>query len=525
MNYQWGDHLLDTKLYRLLRSGERVDVEPQVFDLLVYLIENRDRVVTRDELLNNVWKGRIVSDNALNARLKEARKAVGDSGNKQAVVQTIHGRGYQFIAQVMEVGKNDRPRSTQGQDETVPRRTRSAPSIGVVRFSNLSNDPEQQYFSDGISTNIWSGLARIRSLIVKSALNHDHHTSALETIGKELEVDYLLTGSVQREGEHVRVFVELIDCESGETKWSEKYDRIGTGAIEIQDDIARAIIATLWNFKGKIREAEFEHLARKTAKDFTAFDFILKGIAAKEKYTREGNLEAHYYFNQAKSLEPENAEALAWSSVVYILDVIMGFADDYAHSLKQAYSEANRAISVDRNSEMGHWTLAFSYSMDRRYDKAFAEFDIALEINPNNPDTMVSKGCEMAASGLTEEGIELILQGFRFNKSHPEWYWWHLGIAYFSGEKFGEAIDSFTQMSEQNNDTRTYLTASYALQGNQKDASACLQEIFQADPRFTVDRISDTHRHLSERNFGNLQRGLQAAFRASTKETVIRLEG
>ena len=524
MNYQWSDYLLDNKVYRLLRNGNRVEVEPQVFDLLVYLIEHRDRVVTRDELLNNVWKRRIVSDNALNARLKEARKAVGDSGNKQAVIQTVRGRGYQFVAQVIEIPNADTSDSTRRQDISVSHRIRSAPSIGVIRFSNLSNDPEQQYFSDGISTNIWSGLARIRSLIVKSALNHDYHTTALETIAEELEVDYLLAGSVQREGEHVRVFAELIDCKSGETTWSEKYDRTGTRVIDIQDDIARAIIAALWSFKGKIRETEFEHLTRKTAKDFTAFDFILKGIAAKEKYTKEGNLEAHYYFNQAKSLEPDNAEAWAWSAVVYILDVLMGWTDDYAHSLKQAYSEANRAISVDRSSEMGHWTLAFCYSMDREYDKAFAEFDIALEINPNNPDTMVSKGCEMATSGLVGEGIELILEGFRFNKNHPEWYWWHLGIAYFCGEEFDEAINAFTRMSEQNNDTRTYLAASHALQGSEKEASRCLQEIFQIDPRFTIDRISDTHAFLSDRDFGNLRRGLQAAFQASTKEKVIRLE-
>ena len=233
MNYQWSNYLLDAKRYRLLRDGKQVGVEPQIFDLLIHLIENRDRVVTRDELLNNLWKGRVVSDNALNARLKGARKAVGDSGRQQAMIKTVHGRGYQFVAQVAEIAEGEDFRSGSGQGRNVIGKERSAPSIGVVRFSNLSNDPEQQYFSDGISTNVWSGLARIRSLIVKSALNHDHHNVALETIASKLEVDYLLTGSVQREGEHVRVFAELIDCRSGETRWSEKYDRSSARVIEI----------------------------------------------------------------------------------------------------------------------------------------------------------------------------------------------------------------------------------------------------------------------------------------------------
>ena len=517
MNYQWCNYLLDAKRYRLLRDGKQVEVEPQVFDLLVYLIANRDRVVTRAELLDHLWTGRVVSDNALNARLKGVRKAVGDSGRQQATIKTVHGRGYQFIAQLDGVVEGEESLTGSGQGKK-----RSAPSIGVVRFSNLSNDPEQQYFSDGISTNVWSGLARIRSLIVKSALNHDHHSTALETIASKLEVDYLLTGSVQREGEHVRVFVKLIDCESGETRWSEKYDRYGAKAIDIQDDIARAIITTLWtSFKGKIRDVEYEHLSRKTTKDFNAFDFILKGIAAKEKYTRDGNLEAHYYFNQAKSLEPENAEAIGWSAVVHSMDTYLGFTDDFAHSRKQAFAEANRAVSMDPDSEMGHWALAFCFCQDQNYEKGLAEFDIALEINPNNPDTLVCKGSQMATSGRIDEGIELCMEAIRFSRNYPEWYMWELGIAYFCGERFDDAIETFSKMSEQNTDIRTFLAASYGIQGRLEEAAQCLQKLFREDPQFSLDRISETHRYLSEKNFNNLREGLEVALRASTDKTVV----
>jgi TolB-like protein/Tfp pilus assembly protein PilF len=525
MDYQWSNYLLDAKRYRLLRDGKQVEVEPQVFDLLVYLIENRDRVVTRDELLNNLWKGRVVMDNTVNARLKGARKVVGDSGRQQATIKTIHGRGYQFIAQVVEVNEDEGLPSGGGQVNNVAGNNRSAPSIGVVRFSNLSNNPEQQYFSDGISTNVWAGLARIRSLIVKSALNYDHRDTSLKSIASTLEVDYLLTGSVQREADHVRVFVELIDSASGETKWSEKYDRIGARVIAIQDDIARAIIATLWtNVTGKIREAEFEQLSRKTTKDFNAYDFILKGIAAKEKYTRDGNLEAHYYFNQAKSLEPDSAEALAWSAIIHSMDVYLGFTDDFTHTRNQAFAEARRALSIDRNSEAGHWALAFCYGQDRQYDKALAEFDAALEINPNNPDALVCKGSHLALSGKVDEGIELCLEAIRFSRNYPVMYLWELGTAYFYGERFDDAIETFSKISEQNTDIRTYLAASYGIQGRLEEAARCLQEIFRSDPQYSLDRIPQAYGYLSGKSFANLQRGLEVAFNASTDQTVVQIE-
>ena len=235
-------------------------------------------------------------------------------------------------------------------------------------------------------------------------------------------------------------------------------------------------------------------------------------------------MEAHYYFNQAKSLEPDNAEALAWSAVVYVMDAILGFTDDFAHSRKQAYAEASRAVSLDRDSEMGHWALAFYYCQNQRYEEGFAAFDVALEINPNNPDTMVCKGGVMAVSGRVDEGIELCLEGFRFSRNYPEWYLWDLGIAYFCGERFDDAIESFKNMSEQNTDTRTYLAASYGIQGRLEEASKCLREIFRTDSKFSLDRIAETHSALSGKTFTNLREGLETAIQASTNQTVVRIE-
>jgi DNA-binding winged helix-turn-helix (wHTH) protein len=207
MRYQSENFILDMDDYSMTRNGVNHAIEPQVFDLLVYLIEIRNRVVTREELLDQLWKGRIVSDSAINARLKEARKAVGDSGKDQRVIKTIHRRGYQFIADANVTAGHDR--ESDGQTARPPLKS-GRPSIAVLRFTNLSNDPKQVYFSDGMATNICSRLTRIPSLEVKSGIEYDPGKIGLTDIARELEVRYVLSGSVQRESDRVRVFIDLV---------------------------------------------------------------------------------------------------------------------------------------------------------------------------------------------------------------------------------------------------------------------------------------------------------------------------
>ena len=160
--YQFNQITLDTAQYRLSLSGKPVAVEPQVFDLLTYLVEHKDRVVTRDELLENLWKGKIVTDSALGARLKAARKAVGDSGSRQQVIKTIHGRGYQFVSPVTEVDENyGKAEQADSNISKSDRTSESIPSIAVLPFQNMSGDPEQEHIADGMSEEIITALSRV----------------------------------------------------------------------------------------------------------------------------------------------------------------------------------------------------------------------------------------------------------------------------------------------------------------------------------------------------------------------------
>ena len=385
------------------------------------------------------------------------------------------------------------------------------PSIAVLQFANHSDDPKQQYFSEGMATNICSRLSRVRSLLVKSGYNFDSNKTPLSQISKELEVDYLLAGSVQREDDHVRVFVELKDGVSGEIKWSEHFDRRGTRVIDIQDEIAREITGTLWSYKGAIREAAHDKLSRKPTQDFNAFDSILKGIYHKEKFTAKDQLQAHECFDKAIELDSDSAEALGWRAWAHIIDITMGWSDDSAVSLAQAYSDARRAIELDPYSEMGHWALGEAFITDKKYERGFEEYDKALEINPNNPDLIVTKGTELSIYGQFDDGIELIHQGIEFNKHHPEWYFWHLGIACFAANRLSDAIKAFNHMNSQNKDSLIYLTASYALVEELDEAKKHVLELIRIEPNINLDDIAASHDFLSEESCQQLIDGLNLA--------------
>lgn len=509
MSYQCGDIFLDTESYSLVTEGENRSVEPQVFDLLIYLIENRSRVVTRVELLDKLWKGRIVSDSAINARLKQARKAIGDDGKSQSVIKTIHRRGYQFIASVTETGVETE--SAVIESPASARNPAKLPSIAVLSFTNLSGDPNQQYFCDGMVLNIGARLSRIRSLKVLAGHSIEVDGKSFTKLAKDLEAGYLLTGSVQREADRVRVNVDLIDGSSGEIRWSERFDRRGEGVMDIQDEIAKAITGSLWSYKGTIREAELENLFYKMSSDFNAFDCLLKGIFHKEQYIAEDNLKARNYFEKAVALDPNCAEALAWCAWTYLIDINMGWTDDGEESLALAYAAARRGIEIDPGSDLGHCALGQAFICDQKYDKGFTEYDKAMEINPNSPDLMALKGGELAGYGRHNEGIALIRQSFEYNKHPPGWYYWTLGIAYFAADSHSLVIESIEKMDRQNKDSLTYLASSNAIMGNFEEASSRFAELLEHDSEFKIEQIRTTHSYLLADTQLRLINGLQLA--------------
>jgi len=396
------------------------------------------------------------------------------------------------------------------------------PSIAVLPFQNMGGDPEQRYFSEGMTMNICAQLSRIRSLKVKLGANFDLSKTQTAKIADELGVNYVLRGSVQKEADRVKVFVEFTECKSGEIKWSEIFDRRGNNIMDIQDEITTAITGSLWSYRGVIRDAERENLTSKSTQDFNAFDYILKGVYHKEKITREDLKLAHEYLDRAKQLDPGSAEAFAWSAWAHIVGIFMGWAENYTTALDIALAEARNAITLDPFSEIGHWALGAALVMNNDQEHGFEEYDNAIEINPNNPDFMVTKGRDLAAYGRFDEGIDLIQKGFKFNHHHAEWYFWYQGMAYFAAARFEDAIKALNRLSHQNKDTRIYLAASYAQIGDIAEAQFQANELLQLDPETNLEEIAAAHSYLHTKARQRLVDSIELAMGTGTPKETFR---
>src|SRR5882672_6941133 len=282
VQFLFADHTLDTDRRELRRGSEGVAVEPQVFDLLVYLVQNRDRVVSKDDLIASVWGGRIVSDSTLTSRINAARKAVGDSGDEQKLIRTIARKGLRFVGAVRTQANSGLP--AQAADDVhepsrpalpLPDRT----AIAVLPFVNLSGEPEQEYFSEGISEDIITALSKLRWFYViarNSSFIYRGKSVHHQQIGEELGVGYVVEGSVRKDGDHVRITAQLVDVASGSHLWAERYDRDLADVFAVQDDITQAVVAAI---EPQLYAAEDFRARRKTPDNMDAWDLVMRALS------------------------------------------------------------------------------------------------------------------------------------------------------------------------------------------------------------------------------------------------------
>ena len=242
MDFHFENQQLDLSRRELRRAGRRVPVEPQVFDLLVYMIENRDRVVTKDDLIQSIWKGRIVSESALATRINAVRKAVGDSGDSQRLIRTLPRKGFRFVG---EVTCQPSALASASVVAAAPALTLpDKPSIAVLSFTNMTGDADSDYFGDGLAEDVITSLSRNPFLFViarNSSFTYKGRAIAVKQIGRELGVGYVLEGSVRRSGSRVRVTAQLIDATAGGHVWAERYDRELTDIFAVQDEITETV--------------------------------------------------------------------------------------------------------------------------------------------------------------------------------------------------------------------------------------------------------------------------------------------
>jgi len=349
--FQFKQITLDTVQYQLYLSGKPISVEPQVFDLLVYLIENRDRVVGRDELLENLWKGKVVTDAALGVCLKDARKAIGDSGTKQAIIKTFHGRGYQFIAEVSESTPSQPLEKNEAMATSGILELPVKPSIAVLPFSNLSNDAQQECLADGMTNEIITGLSKVPGLFVianHSMMVYKDRTIDIKEVGREQGVRYVLEGSIRVVGNQIRVTAQLIDATTGLHLWAEGYQRELDDIFTVQDEITHNIVVEL---QVKLITGEYSRLETRT-NSVKAWELVIRSRPLIDSHVRDDAMAAKQLLERA--LELDNNYCAAWTMLgwVYWEESVWEWSAEPKKSM-QIYQDTISQMTVEQKLKMG----------------------------------------------------------------------------------------------------------------------------------------------------------------------------
>ena len=501
MTLSFGEYEIDVERRELRRAKTPVHVEPQVFDLLVYLVQNRERVVSKEDLIASVWGGRIVSDSTLTSRINAARNAVGDSGKDMKLIRTIARKGLRFVGAVRVQANGDEPaQATAPPPDQIREQTRPAlplpdrPAIAVLPFTNMTGDPAQEYFSDGISEDIITALSKLRWFFViarNSSFIYKEKAVHMKQIAEELGVGYVVEGSVRRGGERVRITAQLNDVATGSHLWAERYDRDLADVFAVQDEITEAIVAAI---EPQLYAAENFRAKRKPPDSMDAWDLVMRALSHYWRVTRQDNVVAQALLEKATAIDPNYGQALGVLATTHTFSAHMGWAD-LAKVAPIAERAALAAILADGEDPWAHHALGCVYLFSRRFDDSLAEFEMALRLNPNFSLAQGYYGLALSYCGRWEEADVAARRALRLSPRDPfsAVYYGIAAYAQFSGRNYDEAIRLSREGIRQRNDfvgAHRVLTAAAGMAGQANIARVALQELRRAQPNISLAWIA-----------------------------------
>jgi TolB-like protein/Tfp pilus assembly protein PilF len=516
VQFLFQDHLLDTDRRELSREQVPVSVEPQVFDLVVHLMENRDRVVSKDELIDKIWHGRSVSESTLTSRINAARKAIGDSGANQTLIRTIARKGFRFVGDVetksaAAIVEPRRSVTTSHATPALPDR----PAIAVLPFTNMSGDREQDYFSDGISEDIITALSKLRWFFVvarNSSFVYKGRAVHLHEIARELGVRYVLEGSVRRSGDRVRISAQLNDVSTGGHLWAERYDRELADIFAVQDEITEAIVAAI---EPQLYAAENFRAQQKPPGSLDAWDFVMRALSHYWHITREDNASAQALLEQAIAIDPAYGKALGLLATSHIFGAHMGWAD-MAATVPVAERAALAAVEADRDDAWAHHGLAYTYLFRRRFDDALAEFELALKLNPNFAMAHAFYGVTLCYAGRWQHGDAAARRALQLSPRDPlaAIYCGVAGYAQFIGRNYEDAMQMARESMRQRADfvgAHRVLTAAAGMSGDPALAASALEGLRRTQPGISLAWLTRELPMLREEDRAHYLEGFRRA--------------
>ncbi|UWU89362.1 winged helix-turn-helix domain-containing tetratricopeptide repeat protein [Bradyrhizobium sp. CB1015] len=498
MRYLFEGYELDSSRRELYRDASVVDLAPQAFDLLDYLIRNRERVVGKDELITAIWKGRCVSDAALTTRLNAARSAIGDSGETQRLIKTLPRRGYRFVGTVQQahraptVAVTDSQSAAAKPDLPLP----DKPSLAVLPFTSLSSDPEQEYFADGMVEDIITGLSRSKSLFViarQSTFTYRGKAIDIRQVGRELGVRYVLEGSVRKSGDRIRISGQLIEATTGAHLWADRFDSQLNDIFDLQDQVTSSVINALFP---QLERAEIERAKRKPTENLQAYDYYLRALWSFYQFTREQNVEALRLIRLAFELDSGLAAAYALGAYCYLQRKIFGWTVNVDQDMTDTRWLATRAIELDKDDptvlvRAGQAIAVVLYEIE----DGVALVARAHELNPNLAVARITIGWEHIRRGDIEGALEQFHGGGRLSPMDPFLFLMQTGIAFahFLADQYedGSSWAKLAVLDRPNYlNAQFILAACHAMSGRVAEAQAIGARLAKARPALRVSTLA-----------------------------------
>jgi TolB-like protein/DNA-binding winged helix-turn-helix (wHTH) protein len=554
MIFTINDCSVDTESYEVRRAGNRVPVEPQVFDLLVQLLRNHDRVVTKDEIIQNVWHGRIVSEAAISSRIKAARRAIGDDGTSQSCIETVRRRGFRVVAKVTQCAGGaeaaaagtaaieDKPMASQGG---IPRSWRAAailllgaflgglagwyalrapspiaavplapaalampagPGVAVRHFDIQSDDSRFDFLRDALTDEIVTELTRFSELRVASPASTaevDRGDLPVAELGRRLGVEYLLQGRLQSGGDRLRIAAQLLKTRDGTVLWAETYERRITPSdiLSVQADVASKVVAAIASISAGAIARETLGQSRKAPHDLNAYSCTIRANELMATgFSADVHLAVRTCLEAAVAGEPDYAAAWAMLAWVHTLE----FSQRYniipdSDPRERALAAARRAIDLDPVNPIARFAMARASYLAGDLELFYAEAAQALRLNPHEPFLLGNLGSWLAFSGRWEEGVALVRKAIALNpKVYPRWWHAALGKDHYRKREYREALAEFKTMNLPNwYWNQIELAYTYGQLGQTDNAHAAVARLKDLYPGFDLEKAAMEHRKFS----------------------------
>jgi adenylate cyclase len=492
--YLFEDFVLDTDRRELRWGADVVSVAPQVFDVLDYLIRNRERVVSKDDLITAIWEGRIISDAALTTCIKAVRSAIGDSGEGQRLIKTLPRKGFRFVGRVAEKEGAGQQAVKESAESLRPALTLpDKASIAVLPFANLTSDPEQDYLADGIVADIITELSRFGELFViarNSSFQYKGKAVDVRQIGHELGVRYVLEGTVRRGGDRLRISSQLIDADSGAHRWAERFDRTLKDVFAVQDEVVGTIATIL---AAQVRKAETERVRVKPPNSWQAYDYYLQAadthLSFMSSFSVEALRETRRLLQQSLSIDPSYARSYALLAHMQEAAWLNPLDGDFLNpdTLEQAHQLARKAVGLDPNLPLAHAVLGLVLAWKRRHEAAMTEIDKAIALNPNYVDWRF--GLALVVAGHSRRAIDLLETYMRLDPFYSPVGSAILGLAHYMLEQYPKALSALRDCVSRSPNLRaghSLLAATYAQLGQLQEARAEVAETLRIQPDYTI---------------------------------------